>query len=248
MKRPAGVILYRGPSMLANKPIVVIATFKTKNDKTGNMVQTWILRSHIKPTDALTSGGDCSVCGDCPLRNAGCYVEVGQAPQMVWKAYKRGNYPVYNPADHNQWFRGRKLRIGSYGDPTAAPYSIWAPLVRLAAGHTGYTHQWRQKRFWRFRNLVMASTETNEGSALAKSRKWRVFQTLPQGFDVAQLPKGLVVCPASPEGGNRRQCETCLGCNGAKGNHKRVSFAIIAHGTKATVSQYTRAVVQLSTN
>jgi len=33
-----GVVLYEGPSMLDGEPIVVIATLKSSNIKTGNMV------------------------------------------------------------------------------------------------------------------------------------------------------------------------------------------------------------------
>jgi hypothetical protein len=42
-----GVVLYEGPSELDGKPIVVVATFNSVNDKTGNMVQTWIIRSDM---------------------------------------------------------------------------------------------------------------------------------------------------------------------------------------------------------
>ena len=40
------------------------------NKKTGKMVQTYILLVDEKPTDAITSGGDESICGMCPLRPA----------------------------------------------------------------------------------------------------------------------------------------------------------------------------------
>ena len=47
-----GFILYEGASMLDGAPIVVIATMKTSNRKTGDMVQTWILRSDVNPVEA----------------------------------------------------------------------------------------------------------------------------------------------------------------------------------------------------
>ena len=55
-----GFVLYDGPSVLDGQPIVVIATMETSNRKTGNMVQTWILRSDISPTDASKIGLVCT--------------------------------------------------------------------------------------------------------------------------------------------------------------------------------------------
>ena len=73
------------------------------------------------------------------------------------------------------------LRLGCYGDPVAAPYSVWAPLVRVASGHTGYTHQWHDKRFWRFRAFLMASVETLDDARQAQSLGWRTFRSAPKG-------------------------------------------------------------------
>ena len=49
------------------------------------------------------------------------------------------------------------------------------------------------------------------------------------------------VCPASPEGGKRRTCETCAGCNGNQNGAPNVvplrrSFAIVAHGSPAVLA------------
>ena len=52
----SGVILYQGPSLLDGAPIVVILTFSTDNAKTGDMLQTWILRADMPPTVAIQSG------------------------------------------------------------------------------------------------------------------------------------------------------------------------------------------------
>jgi hypothetical protein len=71
-KRPSnGVILYEGPSVIDGAPIVAIATgFKSpsSNDKTGTMIQVWILRADIAPHEAQKTGADESICGDCPMR------------------------------------------------------------------------------------------------------------------------------------------------------------------------------------
>lgn len=87
-----GVVLYEGPSVLDNSPIVVIATLNTSNVKTGNMVQTWILRADMNPLDASKQGLDHAICGRCPhRRNLGgaCYVTLHQAPRAIYEAYKR---------------------------------------------------------------------------------------------------------------------------------------------------------------
>jgi len=61
-------IIYKGPSLLDGKPIVVIATFSNRNTKTGAVVQTYILRSDINPLEASKTGEDFSICGDCTMR------------------------------------------------------------------------------------------------------------------------------------------------------------------------------------
>ena len=70
-----GFILYDGPSVLDGQPIVVIATMETSNRKTGQMVQTWIIRSDISPTDAAKIGLDSSVCGHCPPHAEQCALQ-----------------------------------------------------------------------------------------------------------------------------------------------------------------------------
>ena len=66
-----GLVLWEGPSRLDGAPIVVIATGMRRgssNEKTGPMVQTWIMRQDEAPHVAQRTGSDASVCGDCPLR------------------------------------------------------------------------------------------------------------------------------------------------------------------------------------
>ena len=100
--KPLGVILYEGPSLIDGQPIAVIATGfqrRTANSKTGDMVQTWILRADLNPLQAIHTGQDVSICGDCPLRGMletrqcrtvnrrrACYVAIHQAPLGVYRA------------------------------------------------------------------------------------------------------------------------------------------------------------------
>ena len=89
-----GYTLYRGRSNIDGKPIVVIATLKTANGKTGDVVQTWILRRDTSALQAVRNGKDYSVCGDCLHRRMkSCYVVIGQAPNNISLRYARGGYP-----------------------------------------------------------------------------------------------------------------------------------------------------------
>ena len=122
MAKPNGYILWEGSSKLDGQPIVVIATMNSSNVKTGNMIQTWILRADINPVQAVNDGDDYSICGNCPHRKKSyvddkgvdqstrsCYVNVGQAPNSVYKAYKAGKYPRYTYAEHGNVFKGRSI-------------------------------------------------------------------------------------------------------------------------------------------
>ena len=89
MTKRKGYVLQRGKSPIDGKPFVVIATMESKNTKTGNMIQVWILREDINPVEAIATGDDYTVCGDCPHRkqadgSRSCYVNVGQAPRQIY--------------------------------------------------------------------------------------------------------------------------------------------------------------------
>lgn len=241
MTKPNGYVLYEGPSAIDGAPIVVIATgFASKSDnaKTGDMIQTWILRSDIAPHHAVKSGDDASICGQCPHRPslkaellaAGeafvpCYVKTFQAPLSVYGAYKRGIYPVASLADIASLCEGRMVRFGSYGDPYAAPIGIWQAAASTAAGWTGYTHQWRNAgAMWA--RLVMASADSLADMMAAHKRGFRTFRVTAKPFENV---KGLeTVCPASKEKAAVTNCATCRACMGTA-SKARVSVQIARH-------------------
>jgi hypothetical protein len=246
-KKPPGVVLYDGPSRIDGKPIVVIATFASKNKKTGNVIQTWILRKNINPIRAINTGADRSVCGECPLRGTisrvnrkpinvdnGCYVQIGKAPRSVWQSYQNGNYPDFERVSHVHLFADRVIRLGSYGDPVAAPLSAWKPLLSVSAGWTGYTHQWRDRRFRRWSKYIMASTHTLDDNDLARNYGFRWFRSGSDG-----IGPGEIMCPASAEAGSRLTCEQCLACSG--GRASQVSVYIQNHGSAATMKAFGKA-------
>jgi len=237
MSKPTGFVFYDGPSELDGAPIIGIAILHSDNGKTGNMVQTYILRADAHPVDAIRTGEDSSICGDCMHRGAPaigrkrtCYVNVGQSVAAIFGAWTRGAYPLIDPADAAQLIADRVVRIGSYGDPAAIPAHIWRALIARAAGHTGYTHQWRQSHAQGLRDLVMASADSSRDRDVARAMGWRTFTVRTADQPLAARE---IACPASPEGGNRRKCIDCQACDGAGVNAARASVAIVVHGAMA---------------
>jgi len=244
--KPNGAVIYRGPSVLDGQPIVVIAiglNMSSKNRKTGNMIQTYILREDIAPLEAIKTGADVSICWDCSLRGDGtgknrkCYVNVGQGPTVVWKTYKAGGYPIAN--DLTRIGCNRLVRIGTYGDPAAVPYYVWAELVQESVGHTGYTHQWRSRSD--LQKFCMASAENEHQAAAAQSEGWRTFRVaMPKDLPQSKHVLKEAVCPASKEAGKLLTCDKCLACDGTM-SLRRGSIVIQAHGGTATMAAIRRA-------
>lgn len=234
--RFCGVILYQGPSLIDGAPIVVIANrivSDSDNVKTGAMVQTFILRQDMRPLDAARLGYDYSICGHCPHRpsNAGsCYVNIGRSVESVYGAFMRGRYAVphvdYDVALLPELFADSVFRLGSYGDPAAAPYRIWAHATALVRARNGYTHQWRE--FPAFAALCMASVDSEAQAVEARSSGWRTFRVRAASAPI--MTGAEVVCPASEEAGKRTTCSDCRACGGTSAK-ARASIVIVAHGT-----------------
>lgn len=233
--KASGIVLWAGPSLLDGAPIVVIATGladASANPKTGDMVQTWIMRQDRAPHVATQDGTDASVCGDCqhrPANGGACYVMVWRGPRSVWQAWTRGRYPTAEGLDAvADVGAGRMVRLGSYGDPAAVPAEVWQALVSRAKGHTGYTHQWRLPHADALRGLCMASADSSGERDEAQADGWRTFRVR-----TADQPLGPreVVCPASEEAGRKLDCAACRACGGADG--RKGSVAIVVHGARA---------------
>lgn len=234
-----GIILYRGPSLLDGKPIVVIAnriTQASDNGKTGAMVQTFIIRSDVDPLTALKSGDDASICGDCkhrPINGGACYVNVGRSVMSVYGAFQRGRYAEigvdFDASLLPELFAGLIFRGGTYGDPTAAPFMIWRACTLKTKRKTGYTHQWRNPRFAAFKLIFMASVDSESEAREAEAAGWRYFRVRGKNEPVAFME---TVCPASAEAGHRTTCAKCALCGGKEVKTGK-SIVIIAHGITA---------------
>ena len=228
-----GFVFYDGPSSIDGAPIVGIATLESRNGKTGDMVQTFIVRADEHPIEALRTGADRSICGDCELRGSPdeprlCYVDVGKSVAQVWAAWTRGAYPLVSPAEARARVTGRKVRMGAYGDPYAIRRSAWA-WVDAADGWTGYSHQWRRANAQWLRAYAMASVDSLAELEMAQSLGWRTFRVRRPSEPLAPRE---APCPASKESGSRKQCIDCLACDGAD-RPGRASMAIIVHGLMA---------------
>jgi hypothetical protein len=228
MKKPSGLILYQGPSALDGaRNIVAIATLASNNRKTGNMVQVWILSDDIHPVQLSADKLDHVICGNCSHRQSlggACYVNIGQAPAAVFKAYKRGLYPSFDPSIHSRLFRGRKIRLGAYGDPAAMPYEIADHIVSLSDGHTAYTHQQRHKGFdARFLSLCMVSADTPKQAIAAHSIGARTFRI---AVDITERLENEIECLSDSNGLSCHDCGIC------KGSSAPVNIVIAVHGSR----------------
>lgn len=216
------MVIWQGASVLDGQPIAAIATLKSTNAKTGDMVQIAIIRTDISPTEAVKTGDDVSICGNCPHRhyNSGsCYVNVGHAPLAIYGAFKRGNVSDYDI----EAFRGRMVRFGSYGDPAAVPAEVLQAIANVAKGFTGYTHQLNHKNFNKDTlNFCQVSADTEK-----QAKKFQALGAMTFRIKHASDPLLLneIECLADTM---KLNCIDCGLCNG-----KQTNVAINVHGARA---------------
>jgi hypothetical protein len=227
-----GAVIHRGPSKIDGQPIIVVAIWASTNRKTGDMLQTYIMRSDIDPLTANKYGEDYSICGNCALRGTPtldptkkqaedrpCYVVLGQGPMVVFKGLQRGIYPDYtNRQQRRALGRGRMVRIGTYGDGAAAPRFVWDDLLFEAEGHNAYSHNGGDPR------IYMQSADTLPQAQAAWSSGFRTFRVV---HDTSHLQPNEILCPSS----RGVQCVDCRLCGGSQVKAK--SIAIVVHGNGA---------------
>jgi len=226
-----GYIVYKGKSILNPKEnIVVINTYTSKNEKTGNMVQQWIfVDGEDNPLLISQKGNDNSICGNCPHRHSAnntCYVDLSKAPRSIWDSYKKGNYPIFDAALHGKHFAHRKIRFGAYGDPAAVPYEIQDQLSKLCLSWTGYTHQAAHKNFdSRIANICMVSVDTPRQAMKYQDRGYRTFRVALENDNTLDSE---IQCLNTTE--EQLQCIDCGLCDGL--NRSSSSIAVPVHGPR----------------
>lgn len=224
IRRAVGWVIYNGPSMIENTPIVAIVTPSSENTKTGPMAQAWILCRDVDPGAALKRAADYAICGTCVHRgpDRSCYVNVGWAPASVWASFSRGNYVWgWPPLDLPP------IRLGAYGDPAAVPIEVWLRLLDRRPAWTGYTHLWKTCPP-AFKRIVMASVDSPAERVEAERDGWRTYRVCP---DIVEHDRNEIVCPASDEAGHKVTCLQCRLCMGTSKPAK--SIVIAPHGRNA---------------
>jgi hypothetical protein len=241
MAKPKGFIIDRGLSPIDGQPYVAILTLKSSNRKTGNMAQVWILCENINPVEAVKTGKDATICGDCPHRKQSngkrsCYVNVGQGPNSIYKAYKRGLYQELSyvgckdlPSNGSFYsiieseLKGKRIRWGAYGDPSVINPQVVTLFNSYTQGHTGYTHQWRKDFAEPFKGIFQASCDGFRDYLDATAHGWKTFTVVRKDAIVKYAKQ----CPATVEN-SVAQCSTCKLCDGA-----RTDIFVAAHGSGA---------------
>lgn len=214
--------VWRGPSELDGvTDTVVLMTGNSKNGKSGDQLQTWIMRADMPPQVAVEQDLDEPICGDCLHRKKrSCYVLTWWGPRAAYNHWVEHGLklPTY-------YTYGAHIRFGAYGEITAAPFEVAAKLMTKTRGHTGFTSQWRDCDP-RFKSLLMASvtsiTEAKEAQALG----WRTYRTADRDWHKV---KGESLCPGSKEAGKILTCAQCGFCNG-NATGLRGNVVIPVHG------------------
>lgn len=234
------MIIYEGPSLQDGARIVAIAVRSARNDKTGDMVQIYIMLADMDPRLANKTGADVSICGDCmhkgtPIdpadpdfltrtfaKNRSCYVQIQQGVLIVWKHYKAGGYErARDRREITEHARGAMVRFGTYGDPALVPSYIWDDVIAEASGFTGYSHQANNPRADYRPDLTMRSCDSELEAWSAWSRGERTFRVMAPHEKPVEGRE--IMCPAP-----RVKCTDCGLCAGTRKQAK--SIAIYAHG------------------
>ena len=210
MSKEKGYVLHEGK--LNGHAYAVVATIKSTNRKTGNMIQIWFILADVHPVEAVQTGLDAkTICNDCRFASGnGCYVNVGQGVASVWKAYKRGLYPALPVKDYGDVFKDRKVRFGAYGNPSHLPLAKVKLIASLSDGWTGYFHDWQpmpRAKAEAYGRFFMARTETEESRCKAENKGLRYFHVSPK------QPANTIECLANTHGLD------CLTCGLCPGNH-----------------------------
>ena len=157
-----------------------------------------------------------------------CYVLVFQAPLNIYKAWKNGNYPTLTPKQVQKRFAYKKVRLGSYGDPIHIPKWKLDIILKFTLGVTGYTHQWKNKKYIEYKQYLMASVDTVKEKLLANSLGYRTFR-VRQRTDA--IDSNEVGCLSDRNArGNKKliPCVDCMMCSGLTSKVKQ-SISIIQH-------------------
>jgi hypothetical protein len=221
----------KGMILHETEKTVQIITFSSANIKTGDMSQVWILNKEVNPVKALKNGDSKEICFTCPhLINKTCYVNTGQAPLAVYKAYKLGKYIPLDLDLLKGFLKWKAVRFGAYGEPVLIPLHLVKFMAKNSRGFTGYTHQWNSLKYLNYRPFFMASTDSVQETKEANSMGWRSFRV--KGKNDSNM-KNEIDCPNTTTGIQCRDCQLCDG-----NNKKAKNISIDVHGTIGKINKF----------
>ena len=264
------VKLWEGPSELDGAPIMVIATgikSASQNKKTGAMVQTYIIRKDMSPTDAIHIGADESICGKCPHRGSVTPVEkldIKKRKQFESTA-RRYDLPM-----RESYNTGRTCYVVVFQGPQNA--------YKYEQNH-GYPEFFGEAGAELLRGLPVRLGTYGDPAAVplavwdtllkgtanvtGYTHQWQIcspeysrycmasadlpceaiaaqamgYRTFRIGTKADSKAKGEFLCPASEEAGKKLNCESCLACGGTSSKN-RANVFIPIHGAVNKVRDF----------
>tara|TARA_Y100000310_G_scaffold182969_1_gene183008 strand:+ start:714 stop:1403 length:690 start_codon:yes stop_codon:yes gene_type:complete len=218
---------WEGQSEINGKDIVLAIGAekrKSRNPKTGPMVQVAAFVKDVSPLEAQKTGADEATCGGCPLRPKlhkeakSKNEEVSKYPCYVKTFRKLAQWTAINKREVDyagalSALSGRAVRFGEYGNMSSVPREVIEPLMQATNNHTLYEHEWEKPENQWLNLYAMASVHSLEERARAKELGFRTFRV---GDDPQE---GEVFCPNHT---HNIQCIDCKLCSGNKCGAKDV--------------------------
>jgi|11BtaG_2_1085332.scaffolds.fasta_scaffold00428_3 hypothetical protein len=234
LKYKETLVLYKGISLLDNEtPIMVVMSGFTKdssNQKTGPLVQLYILPIHDSPKDTYFSGSK-SVCGDCKYNgNNGCYVRWSHL-SATWKSAK--SQAAIPMTLSKEFLSGLRVRVGAAGDPAAVHAHVWHELLSTCDNYTGYTHQWDKPKYQNLKDLFLASVDNARENEKAHALGWSTFFVTDNEEEAQEEGVRCLASAGNTDNhGLPTTCATCMLCNGKSIRQKTITEVI--HGASNT--------------
>lgn len=249
------MVAYRGPSLYNGEEIRVVAfslKYSSGNRKTGDMMAVSIILDGVKPTRALKTGQSVAVCGDCPHRKLStCYVPLLHYGDKPWlESSMDADISAASKAISQVAQQGVPLRVGAYGNISAAPFAVVEKLVeatrvRGLLQHTSYISDW-QTADPRHARYSMASVQTPMQREAAKALGYRTYRCrLPE----ESVLDGEVSCPAGKrrKDGHKVTCADCKWCSGTEGRGK-MDVVVEFSGSANQVEKYREHCMAVSSS
>ena len=203
---------------------MVFTGFKSKstNRKTGEMIQTYLLDKATLTTEPKVFGAKCA---ECPMVSK-CYVNHDkQSVRRTVKKLLNGEACSYKFSTLDEvlpLLRGERVRLGTYGDPSALPLHDLQKICEASNGWTGYTHFFKEIDS-DYALFLMASVESLEGELLAHALGYLTFRVLLKEDENLEVTKKSIQCLNVVDEKTlvSLQCVDCLICSGTKGRGKK---------------------------